>query len=142
MKLRLKIIRKVNNYTQSDIASILGVTQRTYSKYETGELSLKIEQLVELSNFYKLTTDYILGIVSDSPKLESIRKFDYDKFINYLRYLRFEHNYSQRQLANLVNCSPSLISMIELKRSGVQLDMLISLANVYGKTVDDVLFSE
>ena len=121
MKLRLKIIRKVNNYTQNDMAKLLGVTQRTYSKYETGELSLKLEQLVALSNFYKLTTDYILGIASDSQR---------------------EQNYSQRQLAELINCSPSLISMIELKKSGIQLDTLMLLASVYNKTVDEILFGK
>lgn len=141
MKLRLKIIRKVNNYSQTDIAKILGITQRTYSKYETGELSLKIEQLATLSNFYKLTTDYILGIASDSPKLTTDRKFDYDELIKRLRYLRFENNYSQKELAELVNCSSSLISMFERKKSGVQLDMLILLAKVYNKTIDELIFN-
>lgn len=141
MKLRLKIIRKVNNYSQTNIAKILGITQRTYSKYETGELSLKIEQLATLSNFYKLTTDYILGIASDSPKLTVDRKFSYDELIKKLRYLRFENNYSQKELADLVNCSPSLISMFERKKSGVQLDMLILLAKVYNKTIDELIFN-
>ena len=142
MKLRLKIIRKVNNYTQNDMAKLLGVTQRTYSKYETGELSLKLEQLVALSNFYKLTTDYILGIASDSQRLKSKRRLDYNKVVQRLRYYRFEQNYSQRQLVELINCSPSLISMIELKKSGIQLDTLMLLASVYNKTVDEILFGK
>ena len=140
MKLRLKIIRKVNNYSQTNIAQILGVTQRTYSKYETGELSLKVEQLATLSNFYKLTTDYILGIANDSPKLKTNRKFDYDQLIRKLRFLRFENNYSQKDLANLLNCSASLISMFERQKSGVQLDMLILLSKVYNKTLDELIF--
>ena len=142
MRMRLKTIRKINNYTQKDIADILDVTQRTYSKYETRELTLKIEQLIILRNFYKVSTDYLLGLVDRDKKPVSVQKLNYDKFINNLKYYRYENDYSQKDLAKLLNCSASIISMIENKNSVVQIDMLISLAKIYNVKADNLLFVE
>jgi len=141
MRMRLKTIRKINNYTQKDIADILDVTQRTYSKYESRELTLKIEQLIILRNFYKVSTDYLLGLIDRDKKSVSVQKFDYDIFIKNLKYYRYENDYSQKDLAKLLNCSASLISMIETKNSVVQIDMLVSLAKIYNVKVDTLLFS-
>lgn len=142
MKLRLKTIRKINNYSQKDMAKILDVTQRTYSKYESGELTLKIEQLIILRNFYKVSADYMLGLIDKDRNKITPKKFDYEILINNLRYLRYENNYSQKELSVLLNCSPSLISMIERKQSNVQIDMLVLLAKTYNVTVDSLLFAD
>lgn len=141
MRLRLKTIRKINNYSQKDIAKLLDVTQRTYSKYEARELTLKIEHLIILRNFYKVSSDYILGLIDKDRKPFSVKEFDYDVFINNIRYLRYENDYSQKELATLLNCSASLISMIERKKSNVQVDMLVLLAKTFNVTVDSLLFS-
>lgn len=141
MKLRLKTIRRINDYTQNDIAKLLHVTQRTYSKYETGELSLKISQLVILSNFYKVSTDYLLGLKDNDNVTSANRKFNEDVLIKNIKYLRYEHDFSQKKLSSFINCSPSLISMVERKESKVQIDMLVALAKVYNKSTDYLLFS-
>lgn len=141
MKLRLRTVRKINNYSQKEIADLLKVTQRTYSKYESSELTLKIEHLIILRNFYKTSCDYLLGLIDKDKKTVIPKKFDYDTFVRNIRYLRYESNYSQQQLADILNCSPSLISMIERKRSIIQIDLLVLLAKTYNVTIDALLFS-
>lgn len=141
MKLRLKTIRRINDFTQSDIAKLLNVTQRTYSKYETGELSIKISQLVTLSNFYKVSTDYLLGLKEKDSDVFKPRKFDEDVLVKNIKFLRFEHDYSQKKLSELINCSSSLISMTERKESKIQIDMLVALAKLYNKSTDYLLYS-
>lgn len=49
-----------NGFTQAQIAEYLGISQRGYSKYETGECRLPIHQLIKLAAFYNTSTDYIL----------------------------------------------------------------------------------
>lgn len=141
MNLRLKTIRRINGYTQKQIAELLNITQRTYSKYETGELSIKISQLSKLSNFYKVSTDYLLGLISIDNKKFKSQEYHEDVLIRNLKFLRYEHNYSQRKLSELINCSASLISMVERKESKVQIDMLVSLAKIYNKSTDYLLYS-
>ncbi|MBR6983971.1 MAG: helix-turn-helix transcriptional regulator [Ruminococcus sp.] len=58
---RLRDLREDMDLEQKDIAKLLGTTQPQYSRYETGERELPIRHLVTLADFYKVSTDYILG---------------------------------------------------------------------------------
>ena len=51
---RIKEVREANNFTQEYVASELGVSQRAYSKLETGETNIKGQVLVELSRVFKV----------------------------------------------------------------------------------------
>ncbi len=60
--MKLKELREDNNLTQIDIAKVLNIKQNTYSQYETEKRQLPIDILIKLSKYYKVTTDYILGL--------------------------------------------------------------------------------
>lgn len=61
-KIRIRELREDNDLTQKQIADILKYTQSAYSKIERGERDLKIQDLITLCNFYRVSADYILGI--------------------------------------------------------------------------------
>ena len=63
---RLRDLREDHDLKQKDIADILDTTQQVYSRYENGLNQIPIHHLVTLSNFYKVSTDYILGL-TDNP---------------------------------------------------------------------------
>ena len=56
----LRGIREDRDIKQKDIARILNVSQNTYSQYETGVISLTAEVLIKLSDYYKVSIDYLL----------------------------------------------------------------------------------
>ena len=58
---RIRDLRNDKELTQVDIAKILGMSQTGYSKYETGENDIPTQILIKLADFYKTSTDYILG---------------------------------------------------------------------------------
>lgn len=58
---RLKDLREDNDLVQKQIADLLNTTQQQYSKYEQGTRLIPIDKLDVLANFYKTSTDYILG---------------------------------------------------------------------------------
>ena len=58
----LKSLREERGMTQTGVAEVLGIAQQTYSKYETGDYDLPVRHLVKLSEFYRVTADYILGM--------------------------------------------------------------------------------
>lgn len=60
--MKLKDLREENNFTQSQIAEYLNIKQNTYSQYENEKRQLPIDVLIKLAKFYKVTTDYILGL--------------------------------------------------------------------------------
>lgn len=59
---RIKDLREDNDLYQKDIANHLNITQQQYSLYELGVRDLPIDLLIKLAKFYKVSTDYILGL--------------------------------------------------------------------------------
>ena len=67
---RLKDLREDSDLTQSDLAKILKTTQQQYSKYEIGIRLIPIDKLNKLADFYKISTDYILGRTNNKKPYE------------------------------------------------------------------------
>lgn len=57
----LKGLRKQNNLTQSQVAEVINVTQRTYAHYEKGDREPSIETLIKLADYYRLPIDVLVG---------------------------------------------------------------------------------
>ena len=57
---RIKDLREDADYTQTQIAEMIGITQRKYSYIETGVQPLTDELLVRLSEVYDVSIDYII----------------------------------------------------------------------------------
>ena len=58
----LRELREDNDLTQQDIADILGTTQQVYSRYEKGINEIPVRHIITLCKFYKVSSDYILGL--------------------------------------------------------------------------------
>ena len=71
MKLRIRDLREDNDLTQSQLAEILGCTQQTYSRYESGEITIDIFNLIKLANYYKTSIDYLVGLTDVKAKKKS-----------------------------------------------------------------------
>lgn len=67
MKLRIRDLREDKDLTQTAIAEKLNCSQQTYSRYESGEITIDIYNLIKLAHFYNASVDYILGL-TDNPK--------------------------------------------------------------------------
>lgn len=62
---RLRDIREDKDLYQSDIAKILNVSQQTYSRYETGDISIDKDSLIKLALFYNTSVDYLLELTDE-----------------------------------------------------------------------------
>ena len=58
---RLHDLREDQDLTQEEIGQVLGIQQTVYSRYERGIQTIPVEHLIRLADFYKTSTDYILG---------------------------------------------------------------------------------
>lgn len=61
---RIRSLREDNDYTQSYIASLLNVGQRTYADYELGKTRIPVDSLIILAKFYNVDMNYITGITN------------------------------------------------------------------------------
>ena len=67
---RLKAFRKNENWTQQDLAEMIGVSTQAISKWETDAGMPDISQIVPLSRALNVSTDILLGLVDDNDTKE------------------------------------------------------------------------
>ena len=71
-----KIIRELredSDLTQLDVANYLNVGLTTYRRWETGERTVPTNIVVELTKFYNVSADYILGLTNAANPKQRIR---------------------------------------------------------------------
>jgi len=62
LNLQIKKLRLANGITQVELAKHLGVTKQCVSNWENDNIQPSIDMLIKLSDFFKVSTDYMLGI--------------------------------------------------------------------------------
>lgn len=56
---RLRSTRIEQHYTQQQIADAIGVTLRSYQRYESGHIEPPYQTLLALANFLNVSLDYL-----------------------------------------------------------------------------------
>ena len=59
---RIRVLREDSDKTQTQIAQLLKVGQRTYCDYELGKTRIPVDSLIILARFYNVSMDYICGL--------------------------------------------------------------------------------
>ena len=59
---RIRALREDNDKTQTEIANLLQIGQRTYCDYELGKTRIPVYSLILLAKFYNVSMDYICGV--------------------------------------------------------------------------------
>lgn len=65
---KLKELRKSHDLDQKQVAENLGITAATVSAYELGKKYPSLDVLIKICTFFKVSSDYLLGL-SDPMKL-------------------------------------------------------------------------
>ncbi len=58
---RLQELKEQRNIMQKDIAASLGMSLRTYQRYEYGQVEPKLSTLIKIADFYNVSLDYLAG---------------------------------------------------------------------------------
>lgn len=56
---RLRTIRLSNHCTQQQVADAIGVTLRSYQRYESGHIEPPYQTLLLLADFFNVSLDYL-----------------------------------------------------------------------------------
>ena len=60
-RIRMRNLREDNDLTQKQVGVIINKSQQGYSHIEDGRAELKIDDLIKLCDFYKVSADYFIG---------------------------------------------------------------------------------
>ena len=66
---RIRDLREDRDLTQKEVSTLLNCSQQVYSNYELGQRDIPTDILIKLSDVYKVSVDYILGI-TENPKIQ------------------------------------------------------------------------
>lgn len=58
----LKELRMEKGLSQQELAQIFNVTQSTVAKWESGDREPNFSILIELTNYFEVSTDMLLGL--------------------------------------------------------------------------------
>lgn len=68
---RLKAIRKEHKLTQQTFADKFGISQSSYSGYESGTIAPTLFFLIQVAKEYKISMDYLTGISKEKKGLQA-----------------------------------------------------------------------
>ena len=57
---RMRNLREDNDLTQKEVGKLINKSQQGYSHIEDGRAELKIDDLITLCKFYKVSADYLI----------------------------------------------------------------------------------
>lgn len=69
----LRELREDRDLKQETIANYLGIEQQSYSNYENGNRNIPLWVVIKLSEYYKVSTDYLLGAGYNYPGSPNLR---------------------------------------------------------------------
>jgi transcriptional regulator with XRE-family HTH domain len=67
---RVKHLRELNNLSQSELAAMINVSSSSVSMWETDKREICQDELIKLSNIFKVSTDYLLGIDKEANAID------------------------------------------------------------------------
>lgn len=85
---RIKKLREKEGLTQLEFAQKLNISNKTLSKYETNKSTPDYDTLTKIANYFKVSTDYLLGKDSENTKLDDAL-FKLGSFTTNNKYLSF-----------------------------------------------------
>ena len=62
---RIRELREDNDLSQTQIAKLLNVEQRTYSDYESGRIRFPLDSMMSLAKYYDVSMDYMCGLTKE-----------------------------------------------------------------------------
>ena len=108
----LKELRKQNNMTQEQLGQRIGVTNKTVSRWETGNYMPPIESLKLLSDIYQISINEILA--GESISEESFKNVADDNIISALEQMESKHKKFENIMI-VIMCVTSISAIIIMK---------------------------
>lgn len=90
-KSRIRELRKNLNLSQESLATILGATQQTVSRIESGSCDIPTDLLIKISKTFNVTTDYILGCSDIKRDLSGQMRMNHEMDRYYDIVLHYQH---------------------------------------------------
>ena len=143
MKNRLKELREENGMKQSELGKLLNVQDAAISKYESGDIPLTGEKIIQLAEYFGVTTDYLLGLEGrDSMEIKEKSNEIVHRTGQNIKNLRERKGLTQQELAVRVDVAQATVANWESGRREPDINILIRIAKLFNVTLDELVMKE
>lgn len=80
---KLQLIRKSKGMTQEELAEKLDVSRQAVAKWESGQVYPDISNLIQISNLFNITVDYLVKDQECMISMSTVEDSDIDKLIDF-----------------------------------------------------------
>ena len=136
---RLRSLREGQGLSRGDLAEMINVSLDDYCLWEDGKETMPLLTLIDISDFYGVSVDYLLGI-SDMLNYDESRE-GYDKLdLAYnLRKLRKQIKFTHDRLARKFGVDKETVVRYETANEVPILNFVLFYADKCGMSVDYML---
>ena len=133
---RLRYIRELHNLKQIDIANLMNISQKSYSRWETGESIIPLKRLIQFCNYFHVSLDYALNLTKENnePKIEMI--LNRKQIGKKLKEVRLKNKVTQQELATLLHTTHSTISAYESGKTVLLTAFAYQICKTYHVSLD------
>lgn len=137
----IRVLRKDFNISQLRLAKETGLGKSAISCWEIGTDTPNAKEIIVLSRYFQVTTDYLLKLNDDNTPVYHSDNFDCDMtlFNKRLKELRIKNKLSQLQLSKILKISQAAINYWEIGKRTPNAQSIIALASYFKVTTDFLL---
>lgn len=140
---RLRTLRKKMKLNQDDVGKFLDMDRSSIGKWENESSQPTFEILIQLSELFEVSTDYLLGKTDiKNPYIDDLDgplEYSFIQVGFRIKKLRLENNLSQADLGEALNTTESLINLYEESIRNPGYEMLIKIAHKFEVSLDYLL---
>lgn len=137
--LRLKEIREEKELTKRELARILKISDSIYARWENAKDTIPTRRIYQLSNYYEINIDYLLGLSNEKLHMISSDNIDMELVSSRIKEVREDYQETLRVFAKRLNTSSSTWSAYETGKILILGTFLIEVCRVGNYSVDWML---
>lgn len=136
---KLQELCEKDNITMTSLGKELKCDRSTIGKYINGYLPIPLKHLNALCNYFNISIDYVLGFTETKNYANNKYSITENIFFKNIKELRKELKISQSELANIINCTRSVISDYENNKRMISTSHLYTICKKYKISADYLL---
>ena len=134
--MKLRYIRIDNDKIQEEVAKSLGIARSTYATWEKEILTMPLKRLIDFCNLFNVSLDYALGLTNISKYPNMKKNIDYKLCSSRIKKIRKLNNYTQNDIAAILNTDNGVISRYENGKTLILTEFLIEYTKIFNISAD------